>query len=106
MYKKRLLSYGYPMVILWVSYGMITILALLKENEGRGRKVTKGMGWRERKVAEECGWRGRIVAKGMGWRERKVAKECGWRGRKVTKGMGWRERKEIFCKKRQMYLHI
>ena len=62
MCKKSQLSYGYPMVILWVSYGMITILALLKENEGRGRKVTKGM--------------------------------------------GWRERKEIFCKKRQMYLHI
>ena len=73
MYKKRQLSYGYPMVILWVSYGMIPISALLKGNEGRGRKV---------------------------------AKECGWRGRKVAKGMGWRERKEIFCKKRQMYLHI
>ena len=24
MCKKRLLSYGYPMVILWVSYGKIT----------------------------------------------------------------------------------
>ena len=73
MYKKRQLSYGYPMVILWVSYGMIPILALLKVNEGRGRKETKGVGWRERKVAE---------------------------------GLGWRERKEIFYKKRQMYLHI
>ena len=55
MYKKRQLSYGYPMVILWVSYGMIPISALLKGNEGRGRKVAK-----------ECGWRGRKVAKGMG----------------------------------------
>ena len=66
MYKIRQLSYGYPMVILWVSYGMIPISALLKVNEGRERKVAKGMGWREKKVAEECGWRGRIVAKGMG----------------------------------------
>ena len=73
MYKKRQLSYGYPMVILWVSYGMIPISALLKVNGGRGRKETKGVGWRERKVAE---------------------------------GLGWRERKEIFYKKRQMYLHI
>ena len=80
MYKKRQLSYGYLMVILWVSYGMIPISALLKGDKRAGK-------W--------CGWRGRIVAKGMGWRERKE-----------TKGMGWRERKEIFYKKRQMYLHI
>ena len=33
MYKKRPLSYGYPMVILWVSYGMIPILTLLKGNK-------------------------------------------------------------------------
>ena len=69
MYKKRQLSYGYPMVILWVSYGMIPISALLKGDKRAGK-----------------------------W--------CEWRGRKVAKGMGWRERKEIFCKKRQMYLHI
>ena len=91
MHKKWQLSYGYPMVILWVSYGMIPISALLKGDKRAGK-------W--------CEWRGRKVAKGNEGRGRKVAKECGWRGRKVAKGMGWRERKEIFCKKRQMYLHI
>ena len=56
MYKKRQLSYGYPMVILWVSYGMIPISALLKSDKRAGK-------W--------CGWRGRKETKGMGWRERK-----------------------------------
>ena len=62
MYKKRQLSYGYPMVILWVSYGMIPISSLLKGDKRAG----KWCGWRGRKVAEECGWRGRKVAKDMG----------------------------------------
>ena len=90
MYKKRQLSYGYPMGILWVSYGMIPISALLKGDE----------------IAEKwCEWRGRKV-EGNGGRGRKETKGMGWRERKVAEGMGWRERKEIFYKKRQMYLHI
>ena len=60
MYKKRQLSYGYPMVILWVSYGMIPISAILKVNEGR-----------ERKVAEECGRKRQERDEGHGMERKK-----------------------------------